>query len=45
VPVGVVDPLSLNISGSTFNQVESRGDFAAVIQSSVAKVRSDIIYS
>jgi hypothetical protein len=32
------DPLVLTINDTTFSEVESRGDFAAVIQSGVAKV-------
>jgi hypothetical protein len=38
LPVGSMDPLFVNIIDSNFSQVESRGDFAAVIQSGLAKV-------
>jgi hypothetical protein len=38
VPVGFVDPLTLTIDDTSFNQVESRGDFAAITQTTIAKV-------
>jgi hypothetical protein len=38
LPSGSVDPLVLSIVDTNFTQVESRGDFAAVIQTSLPKV-------
>jgi hypothetical protein len=38
LPAGDVDPLVLTIKDSNFTQIESRGDFAAVIQTGLPRV-------
>jgi hypothetical protein len=43
LPAGDLDPLVLSIIDTNFTEVESRGDFAALIQTGVAKVNYMII--